>query len=279
MRKFALIGYPLGHSISAHIHNAGFKSLGIEGDYKLLETTPDSLVDRLKQIKHDNYEGLNVTIPLKLPMSLFVNEVDAYADLARAINTVIISPDKSMRGYNTDVMGFRRAIPSDIILTGKRIAILGTGGAAHAAIVALSEMKVAGIDLFTRNIPNSIDLVGYFRRKFPQVEFNIYQIDHIRELRKYDMVVNTTPIGMLGHSADLMPLEIGAMETLKKDCIVYDVIYAPKKTKLLKEAEAMGLRTIGGLDMLIYQAVCAEELWFNRTPDFDKMKIAALENL
>ena len=279
MRKFALIGYPLGHSLSCHIHNAGFKSVGIDASYELLETSPDDLVDRLKLMKHENYEGFNVTIPLKLPMALFVNEVDAYADLARAINTVKILPDKSMQGYNTDVMGFKRAIPSDISLKCKSIAILGTGGAAHAAITALAECKVSNIDLFTRNIPNSIDLIGYFRRKFPEIEFNVYLIEHIRDLSKYDMIVNATPIGMLGHSADLMPLEKNAMTTINKNCVIYDIIYNPKKTLLLKEAEKLGLRTIGGLDMLIYQAVCAQELWFNKTPDFDKMKIAALENM
>ncbi len=278
--KFALIGYPLGHSLSAVIHEAGFKSLGINAKYEILETPPDDLVDRLKYLKANNYKGFNVTIPLKLPISLFVNEVDKYADLARAVNTVIIERDKSLKAYNTDVIGFRRAIPADISLQGQKAAILGTGGAAHAACVALTECGVKEIAFFTRNIPNSIDLMNYVRRKFPNIEFNVYQIENIRNLGEYAMLINTTPIGMLGKAGDMMPIEPYALKTLNPNAVVYDVIYNPKKTVLIKEAEKLGLRTITGLDMLIYQAVAAQEIWFgSKTPDFKDMKIAALEAL
>ena len=277
--KFALIGYPLGHSLSPVIHQAGFKSLGINATYELLETPPDDLVDRIKFLKSNNYTGFNVTIPLKLPISLFVNEVDKYADLARAVNTVKIEADKTLKAYNTDVTGFRRAIPDDIDLRGKKVAILGTGGAAHAACVALTECGVSEIAFFTRNIPNSIDLMNYVRRQFPAITFNVYQIENIRHLGEYAMLVNTTPIGMLGKAGDMMPVEQYALETLNKDAVVYDVIYNPKKTVLIKAAEKLNLRTITGLDMLVYQAVAAQEIWFGHTPDWKDMKIAALEAL
>ena len=277
--KFGLIGYPLGHSLSKVIHEAGFKSLGINATYDILETPPDDLVDRVKFLKSNGYKGFNVTIPLKLPISLFVNEVDEYADLARAVNTVYIEADKSLKAYNTDVLGFKRAIPKDVDLRGKQVAILGTGGAAHAACVALTELNVKGIDFFTRNIPNSIELMIYVRRKFPNVTFNVYQIENIRDLGEYDMLVNTTPIGMLGKAGDMMPVEEYALRSLKSEAIVYDVIYNPKKTVLLKAAEKLNLRTINGLDMLIYQAVSAQEKWLGYTPDFKDMKIAALEAL
>ena len=277
--KFGLIGYPLGHSLSKIIHEAGFKSLGIEASYDVLETPPDSLVDRIKWLKTNGYRGFNVTIPLKLPVSLFVNEVDKYADLARAVNTVYIDSDKALKAYNTDVIGFRRAIPSDINLKGKKVAILGTGGAAHAACVALTECNVEEIAFFTRNIPNSIELMNYVRRKFPSVNFNVYQIENIRHLGEYSMLVNTTPIGMLGKSGDMMPVEEFALKTLNPDAVVYDVIYNPKKTVLIRAAESLNLRTITGLDMLIFQAVAAQEIWFGKTPDWKDMKIAALEVL
>ena len=277
--KFGLIGYPLGHSLSKIIHEAGFKSLGIEASYDVLETPPDSLVDRIKWLKTNGYRGFNVTIPLKLPVSLFVNEVDKYADLARAVNTVYIDSDKALKAYNTDVIGFRRAIPSDINLKGKKVAILGTGGAAHAACVALTECNVEEIAFFTRNIPNSIELMNYVRRKFPSVNFNVYQIENIRHLGEYSMLVNTTPIGMLGKAGDMMPVEDFALKTLNPDAVVYDVIYNPKKTVLIRAAESLNLRTITGLDMLIFQAVAAQEIWFGKTPDWKDMKIAALEVL
>ncbi len=277
--KFGLIGYPLGHSLSKVIHEAGFKSLGIKATYDILETPPDTLVDRVKFLKGSGYKGFNVTIPLKLPISLFVNEVDKYADLARAVNTIYIEADKSLRAYNTDVIGFKRAIPSDIDLRGKKVAILGTGGAAHAACVALTECRVKEIAFFTRNIPNSIDLMNYVRRKFPSIDFNVYQIENIRDLSEFAMLVNTTPIGMLGKAGDMMPVDLRALESLRHDAVVYDVIYNPKKTILIKEADKLRLRTITGLDMLIYQAVAAQEIWFGQTPDFKDMKIAALEAL
>ena len=277
--KFGLIGYPLGHSLSKVIHEAGFKSLGINATYDILETPPDSLVNRVKFLKGNGYKGFNVTIPLKLPISLFVNEVDKYADLARAVNTIYIESDKTLKAYNTDVIGFKRAIPKDINLAGKKVAILGTGGAAHAACVALTECRVKEIAFFTRNIPNSIDLMNYVRRKFPSIDFNIYQIENVRNLNEYEMLVNTTPIGMLGKAGDMMPVETKALESLNHNAIVYDVIYNPKKTVLIREAEKLRLRTITGLDMLIYQAVSAQEIWFGQTPDFKDMKIAALEAL
>ena len=278
--KFALIGYPLGHSLSKVIHEAGFKSLGINATYDILETPPEMLVDRIKYLKANGYKGFNVTIPLKLPISLFVNEVDNYADLARAVNTVYIDADKSLKAYNTDVAGFKRAIPKDFDLLGKKVAILGTGGAAHAVCVALTECKVKEIAFFTRNIPNSIDLMNYVRRKFPSIEFSVYQIENIRSLEEFSMLVNTTPIGMLGKAGDMSPVEFKTLQTLKSDSLVYDVIYNPKKTILIKDAQKLGLRTVSGLDMLIFQAVMAQKIWFNGLePDWKDMKISALEML
>ena len=279
MQKFGLIGYPLGHSISAFIHRAGFESLGINASYELLETDPEDLVDRVKFFKHEDYSGFNVTIPLKLPISLFVQDVDKYADIAGAVNTVKINSDKTFKGFNTDASGFRKAIPEDIELKGANVALLGTGGASRAAVLALSECGVAEIGVYTRNIPNAMDYLAYIRRKFPAITFTAYQIDQVRDLNRYQMLVNTTPIGMQGRSADMTPIEEPVLKTMQDGAIVYDVIYNPKKTILLKTAEKLGFRTINGLDMLIYQAISAQEIWFGRTPDFNAMKIAALENL
>ncbi len=279
MEKFGLIGFPLGHSISAFIHKAGFESLGLNASYEILETDPEDLVDRVKFLKRENYSGFNVTIPLKLPISLFVQEVDKYADIAGAINTVKINSDKTLKGYNTDASGFKRAIPDDIALKGCSVALLGTGGASRAAVLALSECGVDYIGVYTRNIPNAMDYMGYMRRKFPQITFDVFQIDQVRDLSKYNMLVNTTPIGMQGRSADMTPIEKEVLKTMGENSVVYDVIYNPKKTILLKIAEDLGFKTINGLDMLIYQAQSAQEIWFGRTPDFNKMKVAALENL
>ena len=277
--KFAIIGYPLGHSLSEVIHKAGFKSIGLDGSYEILETDPEDLVNQIKNLKNGNYKGFNVTIPLKLPVALFVDEVDRFADIASAINTVVINPDRTLKGYNTDVIGFKKAIPSDFALSGKVAGVLGTGGASRAATVALAEAGVKEIRFYTRNIPNTIKLLNYMRRMFPNVQFDAYQIENIRDLSMIDILVNATPIGMLGYSADMTPVEKYQMETLPQGALVYDVIYNPKKTIFLKIAEDLGYRTVNGVDMLIGQAVAAEEIWTGKTPSVDAMKIALLEAL
>ncbi len=279
MEKFGLIGYPLGHSMSAVIHKAGFESLGINATYELMETSPEHLVDRIKYLKRGNYSGFNVTIPHKVPLALFVDEVDKYADITGAINTIKINPDRSFTGYNTDVLGFKAAIPDTVNLNDKTAALLGTGGASRAAVLGLSDLGVKTVDVYTRNIANSIDYMAYLRRKFPEITFTALQIDRIKDLSKYDILVNTTPIGMQGRSADLTPVEEYMLKTLPEHAIVYDVIYNPKKTILLKLAEKLGYKTINGIDMLVWQAVAAQRIWFNRTPDFNSMKLALLENL
>ncbi len=279
MEKFGLIGYPLGHSMSAVIHRAGFKSIGVNASYETLETSPEDLVDRIKRFKRENYSGFNITIPHKVALALFVDDVDRYADITGAINTVKINPDKTMIGYNTDVLGFKKAIPEEIDLQDKTAAILGTGGASRAAVMGLADKGVKEIGIYTRNIPNAMDYMAYVRRKFPNIEFNAYQIDRIRDLSKYNILVNTTPIGMQGRSADMTPIEKDVLKTLPTDAVVYDIIYNPKKTILLKIAEELGYKTINGIDMLVYQAVSAQEIWFNKTPSFSEMKIALLEHL
>ncbi len=277
--KFCVIGYPLGHSLSSVIHQAGFKSLGIDASYETLETPPETLVERIKYLKNNNYKGFNVTIPLKLPVALFIDEVDKYADIASAINTVIINPDRTMKGYNTDVIGFKNAIPNDFNLTGKVAGILGTGGAAHAASVALADSNVKEIRFYTRSIPNSLELLTYMRKVFPKVKFDAYQIEYIRDLSMIDILVNTTPIGMLGRSADMTPVEKPQLMTLPQGSLVYDVIYNPKNTVLLKLAQELGYKTVNGVDMFIGQAAAAEEIWTGRKPNKDLMKIALLEVL
>ena len=279
MYKLGIIGYPLTHSISAAIQKAGFESLGLEGSYDVLETAPEDLISRIKYLKTNDYNGFNVTIPLKVPMSLFLDDIDDYANIAGCVNTVKIQDDRSFVGYNTDIYGFKKAIPTDVSLVNKRASILGTGGASRAAVVGLAEKGVKNIDFYTRNIINSRQTLDYVRAKFPNVEFNVYQIQNIMSLKDPAIVVNATPIGMKGYMADQMPLEPKDLDSLSKDTVIYDIVYNPVKTILIKEAQKRGLRTVNGLDMLIYQAQRAIEIWTGKTPDVNLMKIAAMEAL
>lgn len=281
MYKFGLIGYNLSHSISAIIHKAGLESLGFNGTYEVLETPPEDLISRIKFLKANNYMGFNVTIPLKVPVSLFLDHVDKSADVSGCANTIKILPDRSFHGFNTDIYGFQKAIPETIQkdLKGTNVSIIGTGGASRAAAVALIELGVKQINFYSRNIINSSDIVNYLRRTFPEVVFKLYQNSSTGELFNSAMIINTTPIGMKGNSADQMPLSSQVMKDLSADTIIYDVIYNPTKTVLIQKAQERGLKTIGGLDMLINQAAKAQEIWTGKMPDLNTMKIAALENL
>ena len=279
--KLGLIGYHLSHSISAIIHKAGLKNLGIDGSYEILETPPEDLIDRIKFLKSNDYNGFNVTIPLKVPVALFLDHIDKSADVSGCVNTVKIRADRTFHGFNTDIYGFQKAIPLNIqqILKKSNVSILGTGGASRAAAVGLVELGVKQINFFSRNLINSSNVVNYLRQTFPDTVFKLYQNSSTGELFNSAMIVNTTPIGMKGNSADEMPLAYETVKNLDKKTIIYDVIYNPTKTLLLRKAEEYGLETINGLDMLINQAAKAQEIWTGKFPDFDKMKIAALESL
>lgn len=281
MIKLGLIGYPLSHSMSQIIQNEAFKSCGIEGTYEILETEPEDLVDRVKFLRSRGFAGFNVTIPLKVPITLFLSQVDNIANLAGCANTVKIMPDKSLEGYNTDVYGFTAAIPSDIqkSLKGKKVAILGNGGAARAAAVAFGQLGVSGIDFYVRNVINASNMIGIVRQNFPEIEIKSMQCQNIASLADYAMIVNSTPLGMRSKAMGISPIDEKTADTISKDAVVYDIVYNPIKTAFIEMANARGIKTIGGLDMLVYQAVKAFEIWTDKTPDASKMKIAALESL
>jgi len=279
--KLGLIGFHLSHSISEIIHKAGLESLGVDGTYEILETDPEELFPRIKFLKGNNYDGFNVTIPLKVPMALFLDHVDKSADVSGCVNTIKILPDRTFYGYNTDIYGFQKAIPIAIQkdLKGANVSILGTGGASRAAAVGLIELGVKQINFYSRNIINSSEIVNYLRKTFPEVVFKLYQNSSTGELLNSAMIVNATPIGMKGNSADKMPISLEVLSKLPKSTVIYDIIYNPSKTLFIQKAKDFGLKTINGLDMLIHQAAKAQEIWTGKTPDIDKMKIAALESL
>lgn len=279
MYKLGLIGYPLGHSLSAVIQKAGFQSIGVEGSYDILETPPEDLVDRLKFLKSNDYKGFNVTIPLKVPIAIFLDEIDETANIAGCANTIKILEDKSLKGFNTDIYGFFAALPKDCNLVGKKAGVIGTGGASRAASIGLIQAGVTQIDYFSRNIINSATMINSMRETFPEIKFNSYQMQMIRDLSELSILVNCTPVGMRGNSMDLSPITKYDVAKLDKDAIVYDVIYNPIKTLLLQYAEDCGLKTVNGLDMLIHQGAKALEIWTGKKPDVQAMKIAALQAL
>ncbi|MBE7704328.1 MAG: shikimate dehydrogenase [Cyanobacteria bacterium SIG29] len=279
MYKFGLIGYPLSHSMSKVIQEAAFESIGVEGTYEILETEQEDIITRLKYLRANGFQGFNVTIPLKVPITLFLSGVDNVANVVGSANTIKILPDSQLYGYNTDVYGFVEAIPEDIRaqIENSEIAVLGNGGAARAVGVGISILKAKKIDFYVRNIINAAEMVEALRENFPNVQMNCKQIEGIKDLSQYKMLINTTPIGMRSKAMGLSPIDEDVVKTMNKDAVVYDIVYNPLNTELIKYAKKHGIKTIQGLDMLIYQGAKAFEIWTGKKPDVLKMKIAALE--
>ena len=281
MYKFGLIGYPLSHSMSAVIHKAAMKDLGIEGDYEILETPPEDLISRVKYLKVNGYNGFNITIPHKVPMVMFLDSFDEKANLAGSVNTVKIDSEMKMIGYNTDIYGFKNAIPQEdrILLKDSKVAVLGLGGACRGAVVALNELGVSQIKFYVRNIINTSQTIEFLRKNFPNIKFEVYQMSSARDFSDVAMLVNATPVGMKNHSADMMPVEKTVLSTLDKSSIVYDIVYNPVKTNLITTSRNLGYKTVTGVDMFIYQAQKAFEIWTGLTPKFEVMKLALYEEL
>lgn len=281
MIKLGIIGYPLGHSLSKVMHEAVMKELGMEGVYEIMETHPEDLIQQVKEIKRHGYTGFNVTIPFKVPMTMMIDEFDEFSNLAGCVNTVKVLPDRTLKGYNTDIYGFKAAILDEQqkSIRGKKAAIIGTGGAARAAAIGLCDIGVKEIDFYTRNIVNASPMVNFLREQFPEVTFTSKQVQQMRDFSDVVVLVNASPVGMRGQSMDLTPVEPEALKTMRLGAIVYDIIYNPRKTILLQNSAALGLQTIDGCEMLIHQGAKAFEIWTGKKPNISTMKIALLENL
>ena len=281
MIKLGIIGYPLGHSLSKVMHEAVMKELGMDGVYEIMETHPEDLIQQVKEIKRHGYTGFNVTIPFKVPMTMMIDEFDEFSNLAGCVNTVKVLPDRTLKGYNTDIYGFKTAILDEQqkLIRGKKAAIIGTGGAARAAAIGLCDIGVKEIDFYTRNIVNASPMVNFLREQFPEVTFTSKQVQQMRDFSDVVILVNASPVGMRGQSMDLTPVDADVLKTMRFGAIVYDIIYNPRKTILLQNAAALGLQTIDGCEMLIHQGAKAFEIWTGKKPNISTMKIALLENL
>ena len=275
--KLALIGHPLGHSLSPVLYQTAFKELGLEGSYELLDTPPEDLISRIKYLKNNGYFGFNVTIPFKVPLTLFLGKYDELMNITGSVNTVKIESDGTLSGFNTDVYGFMQAIPNDINLNGKKAAVIGTGGASRAVCAGLFKKGIKKIDIYTRNIIDSADTVKTLRERFGAIQFQAVQTQMMKSLEDIDILVNTTPLGMKNYAEGTSPVEDEFIKTLPDSAVIYDIVYNPIRTALISRAIKYNKRFIHGLDMLVWQAVRACEIWTGKKPDFNLMKTKALE--
>lgn len=253
MIKAAVIGDPISHSLSPKIHNFFLQQLGIEGSYEAIRVQKDELREAVQKLVDQGFAGFNVTLPHKEKIFEICDEIDETARLTGAVNTVVITPEKKLRGLNSDVSGFLQNLKNsqpNFDLRGKNIFIIGAGGAARAVVYGLLKSEVKKIYLTNRT-----------EKKFTDVEF-LSRENFEKKLDECDLLVNTTSLGMLGK--DTLRVDL---KNLKHSAIVYDIVYNPLKTELLKSAEIRGNQIVTGIGMLVEQALVGFEEWFGKRPE------------
>ena len=277
MKLYGLIGYPVKHSYSAIMHNAAFKELGVDARYELFPIKPESLTEEFKKLIAQGASGFNVTIPYKEKIVQLLDELDQEAQLIGAVNTVKVEKDKSTKGFNTDGLGFITHLVKVVGFDpkGKRIAILGAGGAAKAVASQLAENRVSAISLYDLEQNKADDLAAKLQANFADCQ--IQQADEANALLREqpDLLINATPVGM--HKEDPLVFD---PEFLHPKLVVYDLIYNPAQTALLKEAQRRKCAGVfNGLGMLIYQGVLAFKIWLDVEPPVQVMEEAIREVL
>jgi len=267
---YGILGYPVKHSFSPAMHNAAFKALNINAEYKLFEIKPQELVSFLGSLREKNILGLNVTIPYKEKVIAYLDTISENAKLIGAVNTIKVS-DKGLQGFNTDGEGFLKHLTEDLGFNpkDKTIAIIGAGGGARAISVYLSKARVRRLNIYDLDKAKLLAVLKSLRDNFKDIE--IRQANSIAELdiKNCDLLINATPVGM--KLADPCLANATAMH---KDLLVYDLIYNPKETKLLKLAKENGTRTSNGLGMLLYQGILSFEIWMTQKPPKEVMRKA-----
>ena len=274
----ALIGDPVEHTMSPAIHNAAFSEMGLDYAYVAFPVKAEEVPAAIAGMKALNMRGLSVTMPHKVAVIPLLDKLDPLAEKIGAINT-IVNDNGILTGYNTDATGFLQAmLERGVEPKGKNIAIMGAGGASRAVSFILADR---GAELVILNRLLELDWAVKLARKISQafgknVEALELNEDNLaKTLENTDILVNTTSVGMIP-DIDKTPVPSGL---LKSDLIVYDVIYNPVKTRLLKDAEAAGATIISGVDMLVWQGVQAFEKWTGQTPPFDIMNAEAMKLL
>jgi 3-dehydroquinate dehydratase/shikimate dehydrogenase len=259
---FGVIGNPVGHSRSPLMHNAALKALNRNGVYLPFEGDDvgsfvcDFAHPKTKKLDW-NLRGLSVTIPHKLAVIPYLDFVDATARAIGAVNTVVIEGDE-LHGYNTDVAGAMRPLDEMIDVHGARVAVIGAGGSARAICYGLSQ-RDAAVTIYARELKKAQPLADEFKTR-------IATLDSFKG--ETDVVINCAPVGMSGHSEGRSLLKPESLEGVK---LVYDLIYAPEETALLRDAKRAGCRTLGGLAMLVWQAAEQFRLWTELEAPVDVM--------
>ncbi len=271
-----VIGDPIEHTMSPVMHNAAFKKLGIDYLYVPFRVKKEELEKAIAGMRALNIRGLNVTIPHKVEVISFLDKVDSLVEKIGAVNT-IVNDDGVLTGYNTDATGFLQALlERGVEPKGKNTVILGAGGASRAVSFILAERGAHPVILNRQlELDWAEELAGHISRIFDkEVKALVLNERNLAEvLEGAEVLVNATSVGM---SPDIEETPVPA-RLLKPGLVVFDIVYNPVKTRLLREAEAAGVKAIGGLDMLVWQGVLAFEKWTGHKAPLELMKREAIK--
>ena len=270
-----LVGHPVKHSISPDIHNAAFNHLNLNYVYIAFDVKENALGAAVKGLKALGAAGFNVTIPYKQRVVKFLDKLADDAKTIRTVNTVVIEKDR-MVGYNTDVLGVINALmPYKDVLSGCEALILGAGGGASAAALALARLGCNGVTFVSRT-PSKARRLAYFLRRRIKISVKGLGLSasNLSTIAKVcSVIINATPVGMWPNSDQ----SLLKREQIRSGSIVMDMVYNPPETMLLKEAKLAGAICVSGLDMLIFQAAESFKLWTSLEPPIEVMKNAAME--
>ena len=254
-RKYALLGGKLGHTLSPPIHTRLFELRGREFEYSLIEAEPDGFLSAMDSVKQ--LAGCNVTIPHKQAVIPFMDKLDNSAKRYGAVNC-IDNKQGVLTGYNTDCDGFLRSVKASGASLGGRVLLLGCGGVGRMMAI---ESALAGAELYiavlTSDFPLAQQAVDEITSMKPDANVTIVEINSIDKSLQYDLLINATPVGMYP-KCDACPV---ADDVIQRCGFVFDVIYNPKETLLIKKAVSMGKPAVSGMAMLVWQAVSAHEIW------------------
>jgi shikimate dehydrogenase len=272
-----VFGHPVGENPTVVMQEAAFKELGLNWRYLTIEVLPEDLADAMKGLRAFNMRGVNLTIPHKVEVLKYLDEVAQDARLMGAVNTVRRGGQKLI-GENTDGKGFLRSLTEDAHEDpqGKRVVVLGAGGAARAITVELALAGTAYITVVNRSMERGMELTSLLNDKTPtQAAFvqwkGTYEIPS-----ETDILVNATPIGLF---PDIDAKPSINYDTITETTTVCDVIPNPPDTSFLHEAEVRGVKTVNGLGMLVYQGAIGFKMWTGLDAPLKVMKNALREAL
>jgi shikimate dehydrogenase len=279
--KLGVFGDPIAHSLSPQMQNAALKATGIEMQYVRFQISPAELEPALRLLPGLGFVGINLTVPHKVAALPLVDDVDTSAKQIGALNTVRVAGDKLI-GSNTDSLGFARAIRQEfsVDLRDLRVLLLGAGGGAGRAIAMQCafqgcERLVVVNRTFEKAKVLADELRPYFKEApvlgpVPRIEAVEWKEASLRfEIANVDLVVNTTPVGMIRSDSPVLPASL-----LAPHLLIYDTIYAPARTALLQAGAEAGARGANGLSMLLHQGALSFESWFDREAPLAAMRAA-----